>query len=111
MIAVDTCILIWGVREHSQAGREDMIVRCKRLIDDHKARRIPIMVPAIVLAEYLARFDADEQLKQRETIARNFFVAPFDNEGDLAGCAHSLTKTAFAPSKPMAPPSSASTPT
>jgi predicted nucleic acid-binding protein len=80
MISIDTGILIWGIREHAQAGREDMIERSKSLIRDHQDRRIPIMVPSIVLAEYLATFDAKSQEEQRDIIGRNFFVAPFDNK-------------------------------
>lgn len=80
MISIDTSILIWGIREHVQTGREDMIDRAKWLIRDHKDRGIPIMVPSVVLAEYLATFDNQSQVEQREIIGRNFFVAPFDNK-------------------------------
>lgn len=80
MIALDTGILIWGVRGFVQPGREDLIERCRWLIQDHRDRRIPLMVPSIALAEYLADFDEQSQDEQRKLIGANYFVAPFDNE-------------------------------
>ncbi len=80
MIAIDTGVLIWGIRGHVQEGREDMVSRARDLIADHKERRIPVMVPSIVLAEYLSDFDSASQEKQRIAVAQSYFVAPFDNE-------------------------------
>jgi predicted nucleic acid-binding protein len=79
MICIDTCILIWAIREHVQPGREDMIPRSKALIKDYADRSIQIMIPSIVLAEYLAEFDEQDQVVHRKIIADNFFIVPFDN--------------------------------
>jgi predicted nucleic acid-binding protein len=79
MIAIDTCVLIWGVKEHRQHGREEMIDRCKWLIRDHQQRKIPIMVPSVALAEYLSDFTEAEQMAQREIIGRSYYIASFDS--------------------------------
>jgi predicted nucleic acid-binding protein len=78
--AIDTHVLIWGVRRHVQEGREDMIARCERLIEKIKATHSTIMLPSIVVSEYLIGFDLDAQMRQREILSKNYFVAPFDTK-------------------------------
>ena len=53
MIAVDTAILIWGVRKARPADRPDLVERCIELLADYKRQRLPIMMPSIVLTQYL----------------------------------------------------------
>ena len=78
MKAIDTCVLIWGIRGHLQEGREDLVERCRTLIEIYKRRHEAIMVPSVVLAEYLCGFSLDLQKIQRAYLESNFFVAPFD---------------------------------
>jgi predicted nucleic acid-binding protein len=78
VIAVDTNVLIWGVRKERPDDRPDLVERCARLLEDYKSTQIPIMVPSIVVAEYLIGHTLDQQSKERGIIGSNFFVAPFD---------------------------------
>lgn len=78
VFALDTTIVIWGVRELVPPGREDMVPRCVDLIRSLKERRVPIMFPSVAVAEYLAGFSAAEQKIQQAIISEHFFVAPFD---------------------------------
>ena len=80
MIALDTMILIWGVKREQPSNRqdEDLVSRCIDLIKDFKERHTTIMVPSVVVAEYLAGFSAEDQKIQQAIIGENFFVAPFD---------------------------------
>lgn len=78
MIAVDTSILIWGVRQESPEGREDLVARCVQLLRKYRSERRPIMVPSVVLAEYLVGCEKSSRETQRDIIGKNFFIAPFD---------------------------------
>lgn len=80
MIAIDTGILIWGVREQPDPGRPDLIQQCKLLIADHAARKIPIMVSSVVLAEYLMKMDDETRLIQLAIISKNYSVRAFDSK-------------------------------
>ncbi|NOY42802.1 MAG: type II toxin-antitoxin system VapC family toxin [Planctomycetes bacterium] len=78
MIALDTNVLVWGIRKVSCPTRPDLIDRCVQLIRDHKARHIEIMIPSIVLAEFLTGQDPVSQRSVKEIIGKAFFIAPFD---------------------------------
>ena len=78
MIALDTTILIWGVRREEPEGREDLVARCTDLIADYKQRCIAITVPSVVMAEYLADSSPEKQKEQQAIIGSNFHVSPFD---------------------------------
>ena len=78
MDAIDTSILIWGVKRQSPPDRPDIVDRCIALLDMLKSKHSVIMVPSIVVAEYLADFPPDKQEEQRRIFGRHFFVALFD---------------------------------
>ncbi len=78
MQAIDTHILLWGIKRQATPGQEDMVPRAEWLLKDLKARRIPIMVPSVVLSEYLFQTPLDDQDVEADVITSNFFVAPFD---------------------------------
>jgi len=75
MNAIDTGILIWGIRQHLQSGREDLIPRCKRLIESISDE--PILVSAVSLAEFLTGMPGELQSPQIELINTHFVVRPF----------------------------------
>jgi predicted nucleic acid-binding protein len=78
VIAVDAQILIWGVRKLRPADRPDLVERCAQLLADYKSGQIPIMVPSIVVAQYLMGHSLEQQTRERSIIGSHFFVAPFD---------------------------------
>ncbi|MGO8751350.1 MAG: hypothetical protein ACLQNE_35840 [Thermoguttaceae bacterium] len=71
MNAIDTGVLIWGVRQIASPGQEDLIPRCVRLIKE-LSEGGAIMVPSIVLAEYLTTFSLDDQKRQSRIINEAF---------------------------------------
>jgi len=73
------------MKGHVQPGREDMIARARSLIKQSRQRKIPLMIPSIALAEYLADFEEGDQSAQRDQFAKGFFIAPFDTKA--AWCA------------------------
>jgi predicted nucleic acid-binding protein len=78
VIAVDAQVLIWGVRKERPADRPDLVERCATLLADCKSSQIPIMVPSIVVAQYLMGHTGEQQDRERGIIGSHFFVAPFD---------------------------------
>jgi predicted nucleic acid-binding protein len=90
--AVDTSILIWGVKRESPPDRPDMVSRCVALIESLKGKRSVIMIPSIVVAEYLADFPLERQAEQRQIFGHHFFIAPFDaRAATIAGEIYSKT--------------------
>lgn len=78
MKAIDTGLLIWGMRRYVQTGREDMVARCVAFLQDCKSRREVVMLPSVVLAEYLCGLPREVQIIHRDSLQRNYFIAPFD---------------------------------
>jgi len=76
--AIDTGVLIWGVKQQSAKDRPDMVSRSIALLASLKRKHSVIMVPSIVAAEYLIDFPLDRQEAQIQVLGRNFFIAPFD---------------------------------
>lgn len=77
MHAIDTQILLWAIKR-VEPGREAEIARAVSLVEDLTTQGIAIMIPSIVLAEYLVFYDPAEQPAQSSMLRKNFFVAPFD---------------------------------
>jgi predicted nucleic acid-binding protein len=92
--AVDTNILIWGVRKQPDPSRPDMVDRCSKLIADLQARSITIAVPSVVLAEYLMGHSSEDQKREYNIIGQSFFVPPFDVPA-AAICAELYDKETF----------------
>ena len=81
MDAIDTSILIWGVKKASPPDRPDMVERCVALIESLSKNRARIMLPSVVVAEYLTDFPFEQQEAQYRVLERHFFIAPFDAAG------------------------------
>lgn len=94
MNAIDTNILIWGIRRQADPTRPDMVERCSKLIADLQDRHITICVPSVVMAEYLMGHSSADQKREIGIIGRNFFVPPFD-VGAAAICAELFDKATF----------------
>jgi predicted nucleic acid-binding protein len=78
-VAIDTTILVWGVRkERPKDGRADLVERCVRLIEWVESDGGSIIVPSIAAAEYLIGCSPESRELQRKELFENFFVAPFD---------------------------------
>jgi predicted nucleic acid-binding protein len=77
MHAIDTQILLWAIKQ-SEPGREDLIARSVARFNDLKGRGITIMIPSIVVAEYLPAYPVEDHPAQLAILRKNFFIAPFD---------------------------------
>lgn len=78
MICFDTMVLIWGLQKKARPGQERMIELASRYIASLDARET-VMIPSVVLSEYLTGFhDETTRREQAAIIAKRFFVAAYD---------------------------------
>jgi len=79
LVCFDTNICIWGFNGQCSGNQEDNVVKAKFLIDYLSNINIDIVVPAVVLAELLARVGRSEQIAFAARMnADPFDVRPFD---------------------------------
>ncbi len=67
--------LIWGVRKQ---GPAEWLKRAKVLFDNFERAQAQIIVPSIVVAEYLTAVDESKRRDVASAIGARFIVAPFD---------------------------------
>lgn len=77
-VCLDNHILIWGIRGISTAGQETMISRTQVLFEDLDALDADIMVPAVVVSEFLAGVPKPQHAGLLEVLNRRFQLPPFD---------------------------------
>lgn len=78
LICVDTQILIWGVRREATAGQEDMIGKAVRYFEHLDTNKDTILVPTIVLSEFLVHIPKKSTGAVLGALQRRFMIAPFD---------------------------------
>jgi len=74
----DTHILIWGIQEKARAGQEDMLDRTRALLVQIEKERTQVIIPSIVIGEFLLGIDPTEHPRFEEIIRRRFAVFPYD---------------------------------
>lgn len=78
MICIDTMVLIWGVQQVSRPTQSAMIGRTGRFIAQCDSAGEEMMVPSVVIAEYLTPFSPQNKALQLRELHGRFFVAPLD---------------------------------
>ena len=78
LVAIDTMILVWGLR---RAGQEEQIKRADWLIDSFDENNVQVIVPSVCLAEYLIPCDPATHNDTIAELAKRFILAPFDARG------------------------------
>ena len=77
MICLDTPVLIWGVRGFASRTQEHEIVKAERYIKWLTIKEKKVLLPSIVLSEYLVGANATE-LHNGTIFEKGFQIAPFD---------------------------------
>ena len=77
-VCLDNHILIWGIRGISTPGQEGMINRAQALFEDLDESDADIMVPAVVVSEFLAGVPKPQHSGLLEVLNRRFQIPPFD---------------------------------
>jgi len=78
LICLDTCVVIWGVQGAAHPGQEGMIGRTRRYLAGLSKDGVRIMIPAVVVGEYLEGFPPEEQGRHLAVLKANFFLPAFD---------------------------------
>ncbi len=78
LICVDNHLLIWGVRNEASPGQEAMISKAVRYINFVDEQKDDILVPSVVVAEFLAGIADERSAAVLAVLERRFRVAPFD---------------------------------
>lgn len=77
-VCLDNHILIWGIRGICTPGQETMIRRSQALMEDLDEADANILVPAVVVSEFLAGVPKPQHQELINALNRLFQVAPFD---------------------------------
>jgi len=77
-ICLDNHILIWGVRGISTPGQEVMISRATTLLEELDENDVDILVPAVVVSEFLAGVPKERHTELLNVLNGRFQLPPFD---------------------------------
>lgn len=94
LVAIDTQTLIWAVRKD---GTAEELERAEWLFEQLEVEKAQVVIPSVVIAEYLGPIPKSKHAATIEAINRRFLIKPFDVE-----CA-SLASELFNIGKPMRP--------
>lgn len=75
LVGVDSMTLVWGIRKQ---GPSEMLERARLLFHQLDRDKRQIVVPAIVVAEYLSHVDEKYHAEQIELMRSTFVMPPFD---------------------------------
>lgn len=78
LVCLDTHILIWGIKEEATEGQEEMIARAKAFLEHLEKTDRRVLIPAVVVAEFLLRLPVEVHHTIVNLFQRAFFTAPFD---------------------------------
>ena len=92
IVAIDSQTLVWAVRKQ---GTAEELVRAKWLFEELEVANAQVLIPTVVIAEYLVPTDKKHHPSIIEAVNRRFLIKPFDIE-----CA-SLAAELFKVGKPM----------
>ncbi len=78
VVCLDTHILVWGIRREATQGQEDYIPHARFLLQKLNDENAKIIIPSIVLAEFLVRCPEDKVNDIIGLFERSFRVVPFN---------------------------------
>jgi predicted nucleic acid-binding protein len=78
LICIDTNVLIWGVQGVARPAQVGMVDRTRRYLAQLARDNEQVMVPAVVVGEYLQGFPANERGEQLQALSRGFFLPAYD---------------------------------
>ena len=77
-VAVDTNILIWGVRQVASAGQAGQVGKALALFEWLAERGDQIALPAPTVAEFLVGERAENHVKVQRALSTSYPILPFD---------------------------------
>jgi len=76
LVCLDTQVLIWGVQERARTGQEEMIPRAKYLFSELTRTQTKILIPSIVVGEFLLGIPLDIHGKTLSNLGESGFITP-----------------------------------
>lgn len=77
-IVIDNHLLVWGMKEESEQGQEEMIPMTKSFFEHCKQKNIEILVPAVVAGELLTAIEPKHHQIVLNLLQSSFVVPPYD---------------------------------
>ncbi len=77
-VCLDNHILIWGIRGYSTPGQEDRVERARDLFTELDESDAQVLVPSVVVAEFLAGVPRAHHVSLLDVLNRRFEIPPFD---------------------------------
>ena len=78
LVCIDTQILIWAIKEESEPDQKDMIRRAKELIDRLDKSNRKMLVPSVVVGEFLIKIPTETHQTIINLLQRQFMIAQYD---------------------------------
>jgi predicted nucleic acid-binding protein len=75
---LDNHILIWAIRGVAEVGQETMIRRAKLLLEELEKEQADIVIPAVVVSEFLTGVPKPQHTELLRVLSRRFQLPPFD---------------------------------
>lgn len=75
MVAIDTNTLVWGIR---RKGPDEKVKRARWLFHYLEEEENQVIVPSVVVSEYLTYSDAETHVDIINELNESFIIAPFD---------------------------------
>lgn len=79
LICLDTQILIWGIKQQCTPGQEAKIETAKAFIKQCYQDNVQVMVPSIVVAEFLIPIPVEKHNSILINLSNSFMIPSFDN--------------------------------
>jgi predicted nucleic acid-binding protein len=80
IVCLDNHILVWGIREYAEEGQDDMIQRTKSFFEVCQKNKTIMMIPSVVVGEFLTAFDAKHHASVLHALSTSFIIYPYDTK-------------------------------
>ena len=77
-VCLDTMILVWGIQNNAKPTQQAENLKAISLIDKLDKQKTKIIIPTIVLGEYLVRIPPEHHLATANQLNKRFQLIPFD---------------------------------
>lgn len=78
LFCLDTHILIWGIKKEAQDDQRHMIVQTSRFFKEIQNKKIPIIIPSVVVGEFLYSVPHEKHPEIIKILSESFQIVPFD---------------------------------
>jgi predicted nucleic acid-binding protein len=75
---LDTNIVIWGIQGRAHPSQGEMVSRSRALIANLRKEKVRVIIPSIVLGEFLIGLPLDEHPRYEQLVRSKFPIIPYD---------------------------------